>query len=82
MRHPHIARAAPTAIGASIKVVAVLEIHIDNSADAIMKPATIAAGRPPARATIESAMRSCRRQRSTHAASMKPPMNRNTIGSA
>ena len=76
------ARAAPMAMGASMSVVAVLEIHIEISAEAHMKPATKATGRPPASEAMESAMRSCSRQRSMHAASMKPPMNRNTIGSA
>ena len=73
---------APIAMGASMSVVAVLEIHIEISIEAIMKPPTSAMGRPPASEAIESAMRSCRCQRSTHAARIKPPMKRKTMGSA
>jgi hypothetical protein len=77
-----IARAAPSAIGASMSVVAVFDTHMEMAAAASMKQATSGSGRPPATAAIDSAMRSCSRQRSMQAASMKPPMNRKMIGSA
>ena len=76
------ALAAPSAIGANINVVAVLEIHIEMTAEPSMKHPTRGMGRPRANEAMDKAIRSCSRQRSTAAARMNPPMKRKMMGSA
>ena len=62
-------------IGTMVTAVAVLEIHIDRKAAAIMKPSTMRAGPPPTRRMMLSAIRRCRFHRCIVSAIMKPPMN-------
>ena len=69
-------------MGIIIKVVAVLEIHMDKIALAVMKPKIIKAGREPKAATTFSAIRACRPQRSMASATIKPPSKSMTIGLA
>ena len=57
-------------------VVAVLEIHIDRNAVAIMKPRMIREGDEPTTLTILRAILRCRPTRCIPAASRKPPRNR------
>ena len=66
-------------MGTIINVEAVLDIHIDRTAVASMKPKTIAPGDVPTRLMTLSAIRWCRFQRSMPRATMKPPSNRMTI---
>jgi len=68
------------ATGSIISVVDVFDTHMLTIAVAVIRPSTSRRGWPPARATIEYAMRWCRRQRSIASASRKPPRIRNRIG--
>ena len=77
---PSTAAATDMAIGIIMIEVAVLEIHIDSTAAAAMKPATSMLGRLPTWATMPRAMRSCRRQRSIALATMNPPISSTTTG--
>ena len=77
---PRMAYTTDTAIGASMMVVALFEIHIDNTAAAIMKPPTIPDWLLPALLTMFSAIRECRFQRCTDVAMMKPPSSIITMG--
>ena len=65
-----------TAMGRSISVVEVLEIHMLTNAAAIMNPATRPRASAPDRANTLSAMRRWRPQRSIARAITKPPKNK------
>ena len=64
------------AMGRSISVVAVFEIHIDRAAVVTMKPRMIGRGRDPKRAIALRAMRRCRFHASIACAIRNPPMKR------
>ena len=70
------------AIGIIISVVAVLEIHIDNRAEATMKPPTRPTGLLPKVRTTLSAMREWRFHFSMARATMNPPSKSMTMGLA
>jgi len=58
--------------------VAVFETHMDNNADATMKPSTSRGGELPIAITVRSAIRRCRFQRCIAWAIMNPPRKRYT----
>ena len=66
-------------MGISTITVAVLEIHIDRKAEAIMKPSTMRAGCPPTVATMVNATRLWKPEAWRPRASRKPPRNRKTV---
>ena len=66
-------------MGIIMIAVAVLEIHIDRNAAAIMKPRTMRPAPPPTVRMIHSAIRRCRFHFSIVRAIMKPPRNRTMV---
>jgi len=60
--------------------VAELDIHIDKIAPESIKPATSIDGRKPTKEITESAIRSCRCQRSMAFAIINPPINKTIMG--
>jgi hypothetical protein len=59
--------------------VAVLEIHMERKAVAVMKPSTMRRVLEPMAAIMLRAIRRWRFQRSMARAKIKPPRNRNTV---
>jgi hypothetical protein len=70
------------AIGTIIIAVAVLEIHIEINAVAVINPRIRRRGEVPAMRIICRAIRWCRFHRSIERAMIKPPRNRKITGSA
>ncbi len=67
------------AMGTIMIAVAVLEIHMERKAAAIMKPRTRRVGPPPIRRMTHNAMRLCSRHFSMVTAIMKPPIKRKIV---
>ena len=61
-----------------ITAVAVLEIHAEMKAEAIIMPSTIWSGRVPTAWMVRRAMRRCRLLRSVASPSTTPPSTRKT----
>ena len=76
------APARESAIGSIIRVVAVLETHIDRNAVEIIIPRMIRRGEVPTRRSVSSAIRRCRFHFCIAMAMRKPPRKRKTMGSA
>ncbi len=69
-------------MGSIMSVVAVFDTHIDRNAVAIIIPRMIWCGCVPTAASVRSAIRRCSSHFCIAIAIRKPPMNRNTMGSA
>ena len=67
------------AMGTIMMAVAVLEIHIERKAAAIMNPRMMRDGPPPIRRITQSAIRLCSRHFSMVTAIMNPPMKRKIV---
>ena len=74
-----VRNAFPSAIGSIIRVVAVLETHIDRNAVEIIIPRMICRGWVPTRRRVSSAIRRCRFHFCIAMAMRKPPRKRKTM---